>query len=650
MSKRTAVVSRNQAFSRFLPGAVETIDGETVKISLHDLKGADFDAYTREFLQHQLRSVIAQWPNRDAAYKTFLENPETKTFEFVTSVRLVAQTLPIVECRVCGAVTNIATDKSEGKKCRRPGCGGGLRVLPFIEIHSCGVESNVRVPPCGNGHGDQYIRMDRHAQRRWACGMPGCDWSEAAFASYCGKNCYFALLQVPLDKKKKRKSQVLVGSNRVYRTQSIDILNPPQGELGRLFRSYDDYVPSLFVSEYLGLGNIDFGNLEPLFQLLNEMKNGEQNGATSGPSLETVIAGLRISDEERQRLMAAMTQASGQAHSAKRVEEFRKSLSRVKELVPELAPLTVPWKVLKEIYDVCLAMNLPNATNLHDLIDRLSGRGGAAALSALEMSNARSELSRCGLDDIALITNFPIVSCAYGYTRGSSYSNEDHVLRAFAKRPSVTGGSSDRTPLYALSTGTEALVMRVSPSAMMRYLEANGFIANSEQPEDDATRRAWVLRQFMDDNRASNPAAYAMFAAVHSYAHRMIEQLALESCFSTTSLSEMVLPAALGFIIYVNQRSEFNIGGLSSFIEQRLSRALAAVVQPTPCMFDPICTMKDGGACNGCLYLPEVTCREFNAGLTRSVLHGGDILAQHELAPLVGARRFVGFFEAISRS
>lgn len=277
MSKRTAVVSRNQAFSRFLPGAVETIDGETVKISLHDLKGADFDAYTRDFLQHQLRSVIAQWPNRDAAYKTFLENPETKTFEFVTSVRLVAQTLPIVECRVCGAVTNIATDKSEGKKCRRPGCGGGLRVLPFIEIHSCGVESNVRVPPCGNGHGDQYIRMDRHAQRRWACGMPGCDWSEAAFASYCGKNCYFALLQVPLDKKKKRKSQVLVGSNSVYRTQSIDILNPPQGELGRLFRSYDDYVPSLFVSEYLGLGNIDFGNLEPLS--LSTAKRDEERRA-----------------------------------------------------------------------------------------------------------------------------------------------------------------------------------------------------------------------------------------------------------------------------------------------------------------------------------------------------------------------------------
>jgi hypothetical protein len=67
-------------------------------------------------------------------------------------------------------------------------------------------------------------------------------------------------------------------------------------------------------------------------------------------------------------------------------------------------------------------------------------------------------------------------------------------------------------------------------------------------------------------------------------------------------------------------------------------------------MFDPICTVKDGGACNGCLYLPEVTCREFNAGLTRSVLHGGQILAQHEMGQIVGARKFVGFFGSASRT
>jgi hypothetical protein len=649
MSSRSAVVSRNQAFTRFLPGAVETIDGETVKIVLHDLKGADFDPYARDYLRHQLRSVIEQWPHRDAVFKGFLDDPESKTFEFVTSVRVVAHALPIVECRRCGAVANVSKDKDEIKRCRR--CGAGLRVVPFIEIHGCGVESNVRVPPCPNGHGDQYIRLERYAQRRWACGIEGCGWSEPAFANFCGKNCYFALLQVSLDSKRRKKSQVLVGSSSVYRTQSIDILNPPQGELVRLFRSFGEYVPALFLSDYLGLEPIDFGDLERTFQLLGELKNGPQGDQPASDSLESIIGAMKMSDEDRERLLAAAAkQTTGLSQTATRVAAFRQSMRRVEDLIPELNPPTIPWKVLKEVYDLRLAMNLPTTTNLSDLVARLSGRKGAAAVSALELKTVRSELSRYGLEDIALISNFPIVSCAYGFTRGSSYEKEDHVLRAFPKRPSVSGGSTDRTPFYALSTGTEALIVRLSPLAVMRHMEANGFISEREIPEDDAAQRAWVLRQFMDEDRTANPAAYTIFATVHSYAHRTIEQVALESCFSTTSLSEMVMPAALSFIVYVNQRSEFNIGGLSSFVEQRLSRALTAILQPTPCMFDPICTVKDGGACNGCLYLPEVTCREFNAGLTRSVLHGGQILAQHEMGQIVGARKFVGFFGSASRT
>lgn len=643
MSSRSAVVSRNQAFTRFLPGAVETIDGETVKVTVHELKGADFDPYTRDYLRQQLKSVIEQWPYRDAVFAAFLDDSDSKAFEFVTSVRLVAHALPIVECRRCGAVVNVTSNREESKRCRR--CRGGLRVVPFIEIHGCGTESSVRVPSCPD-HPDQYIKLERYAQRRWACGVEGCSWSEPAFANFCGKNCYFALLKVPLDPKRRRKSQVLVGSSSVYRTQSIDMLNPPQGELVRLFRSFGQFAPTLFLSDYLGLQPIDFGDLEHTFQLLSEMKDGPTASDSPGDSIEAIIAGMQVSDEDRTRLLAAAAkQNAGQSQTARRVTAFRESMRRTEELVPELRPLTIPWSVLKEVYDLRLALNLPTATTLSDVVARLSGRTGAAAVSALELKGVISSLPRYGLEDMVLISNFPIVSCAYGYTRGPSYEKDEHVLRAFPKRPSVTGGSTDRTPFYVLSTGTEALIARLSPSAMMRHMAANGFISFSDIPLDEPSQRAWLLRQFIDDDISVNPAGYVIFATVHSYAHRMIEQVALESCFSTTSLSEMVMPATLSFIIYVNQRSEFNIGGLSSFVEQRLNRSLPAVVQPTPCMFDPICTMKDGGACNGCLYLPEVTCREFNSALSRSVLHGGQILAQHEMGPIVGTRRFVGFFE-----
>ena len=151
----------------------------------------------------------------------------------------------------------------------------------------------------------------------------------------------------------------------------------------------------------------------------------------------------------------------------------------------------MPYHLVKQVQHLRLAVNLPNSATLSDLIARLSGRKGPAGLSALELKDVRDSLSRYGLEDIALVSNFPIVSCAYGFTRGPGYSNDDRVLNAFPKCPPVAGGNVNRTPFYVLSTPTEALVVRIAPMAMMRYLAANDFISKSEIPDDDAGRRAW---------------------------------------------------------------------------------------------------------------------------------------------------------------
>lgn len=42
-------------------------------------------------------------------------------------------------------------------------------------------------------------------------------------------------------------------------------------------------------------------------------------------------------------------------------------------------------------------------------------------------------------------------------------------------------------------------------------------------------------------------------------------------------------------------------------------------------MFDPDCEERLGGACAGCLHLPEVVCRLFNNALSRILLYGGEI-------------------------
>ncbi len=645
MNKPKAVVSRSQAFTRFLPGAVETIDGETVLVRLHDVRAAGVEHLTRTFLQEQLRGTIARWEFRDAAFRPFLENAQSAAFEFVRSDKIVTQTLPVVECRKCRAVFNTRTVRSEEGKCQRSACNGRLRVLPFIEIHACGEETAVRVPLCPI-HGDQFIVLERHAARRWACGVENCEWHAGAFAGFCGKGCYYTLLRVPLETKQKRKNQVLVGSGSVFRTQTVDIVNPPQGDLGRLFNLYSDFIPQLFFADYLGVYQIDFDDLEPLLQVLAEIRSDEKKDPSAGVrSVENVIENLPISDEQRRQLLEAMAHAPGPMQARSRVGAFQAAMSRAEELVPNLASATVPWQLQKQVHDLSLAVHLRGASNIERLIGVLGSRGGSAALSALQLTSVRSSLERFSLRDITVLSNFPIVSCAYGYTRGSAYGEISPVLRAFPKRPSVYGGNSDKVPFYTLSGTTEALIFELSPASVKRCLEQNGLIGDrGVRAGGEETFRAWLLGQCMVDDPAENPVFYSVYTLVHSYAHRLLEQLALESCFSVTSLSEIIMPAALGLILYVNQQSEFNIGGLASFIEQRLERALEAVIQPTPCMFDPICSLKDGGACNGCLYLPEVTCREFNAGLTRTALFGGALQPQHDLAKICGTTHFTGLF------
>jgi hypothetical protein len=643
-TKRASVVSRSQAFTRFLPGAIETIDGQTVHVISHESRGADIDDYTLAFLKQQLRAQIAQWEYVDATFRHFVEDAEAPGFEFVESRRITAQTLPLVECERCKAVFRTTRQQGVIGRCQRPGCNGRVRVVPFVEIHECGQESSMRVPSCPH-HGEQFIKLERHTARRWACGVQGCTWFERAFAGYCGKQCYFAALNVDVEKAQKRKSQILVGSGSVFRTQAIDLLNPPGGDLGRLFREYSEFVPRLFLADYLGISPLPFLEMPMLFRLLDEMRDREHRRDEASSSVNDVIAGLKISDEQREQLLKAMAAAGGGLKAASRVAEFKQAMDEVDGAIPELSRDDVPFERLKEIYDITLALNLPNASNLGRLIAVLRAKGGFAATSADELDVVRSRSESFGLADIILSSNFPIVGCAYGYTRGSRFGRHEPVLRAFPKRPSVYGGRTDKTPFFVLSSTTEALVFQLSPSAVRSFLHANGLISAREALQDDRTFRAWLLRQFIPRDGVRSAVEHVVTCAVHSYSHRMLEQLALESCFQVTSLSEMVMPAALTFVLYVNQLSEFNIGGLSSFVEQRLLRSLEAVTLAEPCMFDPICTLKDGCACNGCLYLPEVTCREFNGHLTRAALHGGQIQAEDPYSRWIGRTGTVGLLQ-----
>lgn len=644
MSRR-ATVSRSQAFSRFLPGAIETVDGETIEIDKHDIAGAMLDPSTRDYLNEQLRGAIASWQLRDASLTAYIANPNSPAYEFVTSVRLFGKTLQLVECKQCKSVRDVTriADRAIPVRCDRANCNGRVRVVPFVEIHGCGSTRALRIEPCAR-HGLDFMILDRSANALWRCGH--CDASTRVFAGYCGTNCYFRLLNAADAAQSPRRSRVPVGSSAVFQSQSIDILNPPHGDLGDLFRDFRDVAPLLFVGNYFGQFKIDFSNLARLNKTLLDL-DAPQPEATGSAKLEEKLAMLNITGAQLDELRNLIKTTSQSSNASSEISKIKLAINAVRERFPKSGPTESGFPATRQLIDLQLAENLRGAESLSLLAARLVEKGGICALRGAELEHTIASFPDFAIEELSLVPDFPIVSCAYGFTRGyGSRMGKVQVLRSFPKRPSVFGGSINRTPFYIIPGRTEAVVVRLQPEKLVSTLRRNGFEIDPAIADQREPARQWIFDQFQSIDKS--PAGFAVEAMVHSYSHRFLEQVSVESCFSAVSLSEMLMPSAAAFILYVNQRSEFNIGGLGAFVEQRLNRALVATAGASTCMFDPICETKDGGACNGCLYLPEVTCRQFNQALSRSMLHGGELSG--ELSVALGRDQFDGLFSVDSNS
>ncbi len=130
------------------------------------------------------------------------------------------------------------------------------------------------------------------------------------------------------------------------------------------------------------------------------------------------------------------------------------------------------------------------------------------------------------------------------------------------------------------------------------------------------------------------------FVLLHSFAHALIRQLAVECGYTTASLRERIYsrspgedkPEMAGVLIYTAAPdSEGTLGGLVSFgqpdtLERHLDQALDSM---RLCASDPLCAehhpYRDGttlhsASCHACLFAPETSCERGNKYLDRAVL------------------------------
>ena len=219
----------------------------------------------------------------------------------------------------------------------------------------------------------------------------------------------------------------------------------------------------------------------------------------------------------------------------------------------------------------------------------------------------------------------PFVTAVYGYSRKNNEIGPDTTLCAFT--PERTAKSN----IYATRMETEGVLFELDRFEVLRWLQRNKVIDEDIDNMSEAEVKAWFIRNCdessissfgeIDDETTQYRLKY-VFELLHTISHQLIRQASALSGLDKSSLSEYVFCNIPAVFIYCQSSQGSNLGAMFSAMEAQLSTWLeTAITEVSQCIFDPVCK-NEKGACAGCLFLNDISCRYMNKHLDRKLLIG----------------------------
>lgn len=226
---------------------------------------------------------------------------------------------------------------------------------------------------------------------------------------------------------------------------------------------------------------------------------------------------------------------------------------------------------------------------------------------------------------------------------------EVRVLRGFTRVDSVPD-IGDLGEVEAFTAGLAPIrrgKARWLPGVDFRgegvFLEFNEDVLARWEASAPQLELALLLRQTEDSWRRSRKITSSRrhsvrYVLLHSFAHLVIRQMALDCGYSSASLRERIYatdegtPPMAGVLIYTaSADSEGSLGGLVEIGNPELLGPMVARALETArlCANDPLCadralaatgTHQNGAACHSCLLLSETACESGNHFLDRGVV------------------------------
>ncbi|MDY0885393.1 hypothetical protein ACFPL7_24130 [Dongia soli] len=301
-------------------------------------------------------------------------------------------------------------------------------------------------------------------------------------------------------------------------------------------------------------------------------------------------------------------------------------------------------------------LDLPQSSNdLREPHPELCVEHGCPGHEDVYRARVAEDLDRTGVSDLRLVKNLDMVEFSFGYTRVSStpettQKNRSMPVRLMAFPPLP----SHKRPVYVIEQQNEALYFRLNADAVGAFLMRNGVL--SEMPVAPRTLGSVMLETYRDfklflqdfrvrDDRAQvrgRDVTSMTYLLLHTMSHHVMHDIARFSGLDLGSMSEVIFPADLAFVVHRRGMTE-DLGNISSMWRDHNSGFLRYLVarRELRCGSGTLCDHR-GGACPACIMIPETSCVAGNQLLSRAALIGGE----PPLWDQVGTK-LVGYFEIV---
>lgn len=594
---------KQQVLLGYLPG--RTFDFPPVIAQVTSVRGSERRDLNRELILRRVAEDVRAWPEPFRPSLMDRSIAEGSDFVLIDPSTVDSQLFPRVlwcQNRSCGMITDLRGRESMPRSALCTHCRTGrLTQIRFVKVHRCGHLEPLTPAPCQTCHSAAQVALDTRGSERiadftWVCRR--CQSRTGVFPGYC------TACQWPGDTENRRMSILPHRAGQAFYPQNTVLLNVPSSDLDSLFRLGDWELR--IAAKFLRLS--PFGD-----QSLHELAADSAaagNSAISNFELDDLLAAQsqgQLSPEELvARLRAKRDKPGADSASASELVEQRSGVGK-----------RVWANASQEILDLLVARESTKEESI-----ATATQGNAAGERDFIMNSL-------GLSRISLISDFPIVTATYGFTRvehAPNVNSSGHAqcrLNAFAPDRQLGG----RFPIFVDKIQADAILISLDPSRVTQWLRDNGCTITLPGGADPNSATVGYFVQLFDsiELRATisgDRAARLVFGLLHTLSHLCVRGAALLCGLDRTSLAEYLFPRTLGFAIYCNHRFGATIGALTALFEQCLNQWLAEIIEAAPCLYDPVCSEHEG-SCHACAHLSETSCRHFNLNLNRAFLFGG---------------------------